>query len=153
MNRRTNFLLSVGFIRLTAERVAAWIEDKKVAELEYALLHGTYQIRVQSVQGLSSLRSKTSLPLVIAALDDVVKPVSLAAMDAIEVIGSNSDLIQMVQDKREFWRKKELKEKESAKLFLTKRIPKSYSPERGTKKTLEHLRNMLRKPMLGGKWF
>ena len=138
---------------MTTKRIESWIDEKKIEELEYALKHGTYKIREEAVLGLGKLKSERSLSVISALLDDDVRPVSCAAMNAIESIGLDSDLEKRIEGKKAFWKKEELREKESAKTFLTNKLPKSYSLERGSKKTLENAKQMLKKPMLGGKWF
>ncbi len=150
MNTFTKILIRSGLLKLSINRVEKWAVNGRVDEIEYSLEHGMFNVREKAAQELGKLKSKASVPLLVHAIDDKIKNVSLAAMKAIEEIQPTTDFQEKIKSKRKYWTERETQEKQ------LKRKPSSQTNrkwERRSKQTLDNLKQMLKKPMIGGKWF
>lgn len=150
MDALTNILLQTGLLKLTIKRVDNWAKSRQTDNLEYAVEHGIYFVRVKAIVELGKLRSNGSAPVLIKAIDDNIKNVSLAAMKALEQIGHTEEVEEKIIAKRKFWTDKEEREKQEHEESPQRSTRKW---ERRSKQTLENVKQMLKKPMIGGKWF
>lgn len=153
MNLLIKILFSFGLIKLTTKRVENWIAKRKVSELKYALTNGSFAVRKRAIEGLGELKSFSSLPLIIEKLNDSVKIVAFASIKAIEKLGLTIELKEKIETTKKIWLEKELKEKKASENFFIHKGLSEYNWERRSKETLENVRQMLKKPMIGGKWF
>ncbi len=119
----------------------------------WAFENGVYNIRKLAVRYFISNRSAFSIDVLKRAMHDNIEVISQEAMIGLEKLGVSFDLAEEIAGKRLFWieenryrdgRRNRKHRKESVLINLK---------ERGSKKSLDSVRIMLKKPMNGGKWF
>ena len=147
----SRFLVLNGFIDLTPKWLEKKIERKDLRMIHYGLQMGRYDTRELAAKYLGKIKSVDSTDNLLNAIDDPVPAVSEAAMCALEGIDINSDVIRRIQDKRAYWKKRELNRGNSGRSDEKKYIPER--KDRPSRKSYENLKQMLRKPMNSGKWF
>lgn len=152
MNLLQNILYKKKILKLTTKKVEKWGKKKDITNLEYALLNGIFYIRQAAARELGNLKSKESLPILIEKMDDQIKIVSIASMDAIEMIGLSNALEVLIKNKKDYWTEQSKLEKKRAKLRNLNRADEIPKWERPSSKTLQNVKEMLRKPMNVGKW-
>ena len=156
MNILKKILIQKGILYLNKQQIENWISNGQIVNLEFALQIGNFKIRQQVLAALGELKSETSTELIVKSIDDKVKIVSLAAiaaLAALEQIGSNSEAKKVINKKIEYWKEKDRIEKERRKNFTHRTNSDIPSWERTSKETYENMKEMIKKPMIGGKWF
>lgn len=144
-------LYSLGLLKLTLKRVDKWAHENDEKRLIFALEKGLYNVREKAAEKLGIIRTNNALPFLVRAIDDDIRSVSFAAMNAVEKIGLNKELEQKITEKKEYWKEKEKKDKEA---FLnSKRKVFEYKWDRTSKENYENMKEMLKKPLNSGKWF
>jgi HEAT repeat protein len=150
MNNLTRILYSAQILRLRVDKVAVWKERREVAMLAYALRLGLYDVRLKAVEALGEIESGESVPVLLDALEDKVEKVMLAAATALRRIGTTPEIeakITATLERRERIKEAIAERRRNKKKYVD--IPKW---DRPSKKTLENLKQMLKKPMNQGKW-
>ena len=153
MNTLTKILFQNSVLKLNEKQIENWISNRKIENLEFALKNGNFRIRKRVLDALGELKSQTSIELIIDKIDDKVKIVSLSAISALEKIGINSETKKLINNKIEFWKEKDIKEVEKRINFTNRNNYEIPYWERTSKKTYENMKEMIKKPMIGGKWF
>lgn len=151
MNKINNIIFKLRLLRLSVRRVNRWIQNRRIDLLEYALKNGMFDVRKRAVEGLLELESTSSLPLLVDAIDDKIMVVSLAAMDAIEILDVTGSHQMRILGKRAYWVERERLEHETAARKISPYEIHKWNRPSG--QTRENLRKMLQKPMNIGKWF
>ena len=145
-----NLLYSAKILRLSLHKVRKWKESRNVSRLEYALKHGQYDVREEAVKALAELGSVSGLR---EAIDDPVKRVSFAAMQALEQWEPAPDVQQAIESKKAYWAKKDRwQQQKLERLKQKKKTGDILKWDRTSTKTLDNLKQMLKKPMNTGKW-
>lgn len=148
-----NFFLKIGFLDLTQTRMDQLVEEKDEKMIIWAFKNGLYNIRMSAVQFFGTNNSSQAISTLRTALNDETERVSQEAMSALEKLDQSPSILHEITEKRQFWvdenAYRETRRNREHKTFSVLTEPK----ERGSKKTLDNVRNMLKKPMIGGKWF
>lgn len=148
-----NFFLKIGFLDLTQTRMDQLVEEKDEKMITWAFKNGLYNIRRSAVKYFSGSSATPAISILRDAIHDETELVSQEAMSALEKRDSSPEIIQEITKKRQFWIEdyeyRESRRNREHRTFSVLTEPK----ERGSKKTLDNVRNMLKKPMIGGKWF
>lgn len=148
-----NFFLKIGFLDLNQTRMDRLVEEKDEEMIIWAFKNGLYNIRRSAVQYFSESSSAQAISILRTAINDETELVSQEAMSALEKHDPSSEIIHEIAEKRQFWINdhayRESRRNREHRTFSVLTEPK----ERGSKKTLDNVRNMLKKPMIGGKWF
>ena len=115
MNAFQKFLYKNGFLKFNKDKINNWVNEAKSNHLAIALQLGFYDIRKLSVKGLEKLQHTNAIPLLIHALDDPVKVVSEASMEALQTLTQEKDqeINQRIKAKQAYWKKKEKASKKS----------------------------------------
>jgi HEAT repeat protein len=91
-----------------------WVDTNAVIELEYALTYGNYKTRQLAAEALEFVGQPSSIPVLLIAIDDKIKNVSIAALNTLERLQGGDELIKSIIRKRFDWLKR-LREKEEKK--------------------------------------
>lgn len=150
MNKFTEILIRLGILKLSTDRIEQWAAKGCIDAIEFSLEHGMFSVREKAALELGKLKSKSSVPVLVQAMDDNIKIVSLAAMSAIEAIDSAGDFRDKIEAKRAYWAKLEVQKKQKKS---KRKAPSTRKWERKSKQTFDNMKQMLKKPMIGGKWF
>ena len=147
-----NILYKTGLLKLTERRIEKWIAGNKTGNLIFALENGNYHIRKLAAEGLGTINNTAVIPYLIEAIDDKVIIVSYSAMNSLEKMPIDKKIQEKINLKKNYWTDKEKAEKEalSRHKINYNNIPKW--DKKGRMKTLEMVRQMLKKPMNIGKW-
>lgn len=123
-----------------------WIDTNSVIKLEYALTHGNYKTRQLAAEALGLVGQPSSIPVLLIAIDDKIKNVSIAALNTLEHIQDNDELIKSIVKKRFDWLKR-LREKEEKQNNAKTKKHNIYRWERASKKSFEMVKERLKRPI------
>lgn len=126
--------------------IGIWKNAFAIKKLEYALTNGNYKTRQLAAEALEIVGDVSSIPLLINASNDSIHKVSIAALNALEAIGYDDQLIISITKKRFKWfesiqrKEEQLKEKKQRKYNI-------YKWERSSKKSFEMVKERLKRPI------
>ncbi len=123
-----------------------WANHGEVDKLEYALQNGNYKTREYAANGLKTAGDKASTPLLLNAINDPIHKVSIAALNALEAMDHNNELIKSITSRRLNWFKY-YSDKEKREAEKVKRKYTIYRWERTTKKNFEMVKERLKRPI------
>ncbi|WP_246041119.1 HEAT repeat domain-containing protein [Flavivirga rizhaonensis] len=84
-------LIKLKLIQPSERDIQTWISTKKVKRIEYVLEHGNYKTRKLAAEALGETGYTSSVPILFRAINDNVHNVSIAALNALEIIGCDDD--------------------------------------------------------------
>lgn len=152
MTLRT-FFLKVGLIDLTVDEMKKMMDASNSEMIVWAFRNGRYDVRKLAVDYFSMNPSRATVPLLENAMYDETELVSQAAMNALEAHPHSTALAQKIAAQRSYWSSENDYREERRNRAHKKQSVLTESKERGSKRTLDNVRNMLKKPINGGKWF
>ena len=142
----TYLLFKLKFIQPSERTIRFWMHTDEIEKLEYALKYGDYKTRQLAAVALGITRYPSSIPVLFEAINDKVKNVSIAALNALEHIGCEDELSSTIIKKRFNWLK-EKRDKE-AKFEANKgKKYKIYRWERASKKSFDRVKEQLKRPI------
>ena len=142
----TYLLFKLKFVQPSSDAIRFWMHTDQIEKLEYALKHGNYKTRQLAADALGVTGYASSIPVLFDAINDNVKNVSIAALNALENIGCEDELSSTIIKKRFNWLK-EKRDKE-AKLETNKgKKYKIYRWERASKKSFDRVKEQLKRPI------
>lgn len=141
-----NIRFRLKLIKISERNISKWKETMQVKKLEYALKYGNYATRELAAIALGEIGNKTSIPLLLIAIDDTVKNVSIAALNALENIGNVDKLNSLIIRKRFNWLK--VRREKNANFEANKnKKQKIYKWERTSKRSFDIVKEQLKRPM------
>ncbi len=135
-------------VKFSEKNILKWKKTKQVDKLEYALKYGNYYSRKLAAEALGEVGNESSIPLLFNTIDDPVKNVSIAALNALDEISETHDLAAIIIKKRFDWLK--LKREKDARAEANKNNAKKYNIyrwQRASKKSFDRVKEQLKKPM------
>lgn len=123
-----------------------WVDKNAVNKLEYALMHGNYKTRQLAAEALEFVSRPSSIPVLLVAIDDKIQNVSIAALNTLERLESNEELIKSIIKKRFHW-VKNLRDKEEKQKNKKVKKHNIYHWERASKKSFEIVKERLKRPI------
>ncbi len=142
----TYILFKLNIVQPSARTIRFWMYTDDVEKLEYVLKHGNYNSRKLAANAIGSLGYHSSIPVLFEAINDKVQNVSIAALNALEIIGCEDELGAVIIKKRFNWLKE--KRDKNAKLEANKnKRHKIYRWERSSKKSFDRVKEQLKRPM------
>ncbi|WP_303318091.1 HEAT repeat domain-containing protein [Flavivirga abyssicola] len=139
-------LIKLKLFQPSERDIQTWISTKKVKRIEYVLEHGNYKTRKLAAEALGKTGYASSIPILLRTINDNVHNVSIAALNALESIGSDDKLGTTIIKKRFDWVKD--KREKDAKLEASKgKKYKIYRWERASKKSFDRVKEQLKRPM------
>ena len=123
-----------------------WINTCNVERLEYALKHGNYKTRKLAAQALEVVGRPSSVPILLNAMNDKIQNVSIAALNALEALGCNDELVISITRKRFNW-VKQVRDSETKREANKGKKHKIYRWERASKKSFDRVKEQLKRPM------
>ena len=142
----TYLLFKLNLIQPSERTILLWKYDLQIGKLEYALTHGNYKTRKLAAEALEEVGKPSSIPLLLKAINDKVQNVSIAALNALERIGTEDSLIQTIIKKRFNWAK-EIRAKNAKYEANKNKKYKIYRWERTSKKSFDRVKEQLKRPM------
>ncbi|WP_370476889.1 HEAT repeat domain-containing protein [Tamlana flava] len=142
----TYLLFKLNLIQPSESTINFWTHYGHVEKLEYAVTNGNYKTRKLAAEGLEVVGKASSIPVLLKCIDDKVQNVSIAALNTLESIGAENELIKTVLKKRFNWAN-EVRKKQ-AKFEASKgRKYNIYRWERASKKSFDRVKEQLKKPI------
>lgn len=123
-----------------------WANTYAVLKLEYTLIHGNYKTRQLAAEALEQVGKSSSIPILLNAINDKIQNVSIAALNALETLGCNNELIISITRKRFNWAK-EYRDKQKRQKNKAPRRYNIYRWERSSKKSFDLVKEQLKKPI------
>lgn len=142
----TFLLFRLNLIQPSENAIRFWMQTDRVEELEYALKFGNYKTRELAANALGVTGYHSSIPVLFEAINDKIKNVSIAALNALEQIGCEDELGTTIIRKRFNWVKEKL-ESDKKREANKGRTYKIYRWERASKKSFERVKEQLKRPM------
>ena len=135
-------------VKFSERNIQKWKKSKQVDKLEYALIYGNYNSRKIAAEALGEVGIESSIPFLFYAIDDPVKNVSIAALNALDKISKTHELAAIIIKKRFEWLKH--KREKDTRDEANKNKPKKYTIykwQRASKKSFDRVKEQLKKPM------
>lgn len=129
------------------------IDASDVGMIQWAFENGRYDVRLLAVQYFANKRDPNSISLLEKAMNDDTEVISQAAMTGLECLTKSEETLQRISEKRQYWIDENEYREGRRNREHRKTSVMAESKERGSKKTLDKARNMLKKPLNSGKWF
>tara|TARA_Y100000588_G_scaffold339425_1_gene382110 strand:- start:14198 stop:14644 length:447 start_codon:yes stop_codon:yes gene_type:complete len=140
------WLLKMKLSQPSEKVINYWVGTNSVNKLEYALTHGNYKTRQLAAEALEFVGQPTSIPILLIAIDDKIKNVSIAALNTLEHLQDSDELIKSIVRKRFDWLKR-LREKEEKQKNKRAKKHNIYRWERASKKSFEMVKERLKRPI------
>ncbi|WP_223552180.1 HEAT repeat domain-containing protein [Aestuariivivens sp. NBU2969] len=134
------------FVQPSERAINFWIQNNDVEKLEYALQFGNYKTRKLAAEALEIAGTSSSIPVLINAMNDKVQNVSIAALNALEQLGENDELIKTIVKKRFNW-VNQINERKAKYEANKHKKYKIYRWERTSKKSFDRVKEQLKKPI------
>ncbi len=148
-----NALLKMGLVDLNVHQMEKLMRESSSEMIIWAFRNGRYDVRNLAVNYFGMNESDCAVPMLQEAVDDEVDVVSLNAMSQLEKLSDDPVILNQIERKRKYWQAENMHREKRRNRSHKKQSVFTESKERGSKKTLDNVRNMLKKPMIGGKWF
>jgi hypothetical protein len=148
----TKKLIDFGFIKISSKRLSRWRKKGYFELMQHALEKGSYDIKIIAIQEFGKIKSIYAYDILLEAINDEIRPVSLKAIESLKIIGLKPEHTSIIEEKIDYWQNIVIEEQ----INLSKRKFNQQSDvhwERKSKETLENVKQMLKKPMNTGKWF
>ncbi|GAA4814421.1 HEAT repeat domain-containing protein [Litoribaculum gwangyangense] len=142
----TYLLFKLKLIQPSERAIYFWTQNYDVGKLEYALKFGNYKTRKLAAEALEIIGEPSSIPALLHAMSDKVQNVSIAALNALEKISKEEELIKTIVNKRFNWvtyineRKAKYEANKNKKYTI-------YRWERTSKKSFDRVKEQLKKPI------
>lgn len=133
-------------VQPSANTIMVWTYNNAIDKLEYALKHGNYKTRQLAAEALEKVGRCSSVPALLHAINDKIQNVSIAALNALETLGCNDELVISITRKRFNW-VKELRDKEEKQKNRKPNKYNIYRWERTSKKSFEMVKERLKRPI------
>lgn len=133
-------------IQPSENTIMDWRDVNAVDKIEYALKHGNYKTRQLAAEALEQIGRPSSIPILLNAINDKIQKVSIAALNALEALGCNDDLVISITRKRFNWLK-ELRDKEENRKVKKDKKHNIYRWKRASKDSFDRVKEQLKKPM------
>jgi len=143
MNVFTKIVLRFGKIKFTKKRIEILFEENNIKLLKIPLLNANYKGQVQVIKGFVERKDSSIIPILMLIAKKINKKLALEAIKAIEVLDVNLMFTKKIETLKEFWQFKE------DRVLSFKQI----NFKKNSMKNLEKVRQQLKRPMIGGKWF
>jgi Na+/phosphate symporter len=128
------------------DTITDWKDVYAINKLEYTLVHGNYKTRQLAAEALEQVGRPSSIPILLNAMNDKIQKVSIAALNALEALGCNDDLVISITRKRFNW-VKELRDKEEKRKVKKDKKHNIYRWKRASKESFDRVKEQLKKPM------
>ncbi len=140
------FLFKLKVTQPSEHNISKWLQLNYVYRLEYSLINGNYKTRKWAAEALGILGMSSSIPILFDAINDRVQNVSIAALNALELIECKDELGTIIIKKRFEWLKNERERKAKQKANQGKKY-NIYRWERTSKKNFEMVKERLKRPI------
>ncbi|MGC6429985.1 MAG: HEAT repeat domain-containing protein [Jejuia sp.] len=142
----TFLLFKLNVLQPSQNTIDFWMDAKDVAKLGYALKHGNYNTRKLAAEALQHTGQCSSVPALMHAINDKVQNVSIAALNTLEALGCEDDLVISITRKRFNW-VKEARDRAAKQEANKDKKYTIYRWERASKKSFERVKEQLKRPM------
>lgn len=142
----TYLLFKMKLVEPSKQTILDWKDVYAIDKLEFALKHGNYKTRQLAAEALEQVGRCSSVPILLHAMNDNIQKVSIAALNALEALGCNDELVISITKKRFNW-VKEIRDKEEQQKNKPPKKYNIYRWERASKKTFDRVKARLNKPI------
>ena len=142
----TYILFKMKLTQPSEDTITDWKDVYAINKLEYTLVHGNYKTRQLAAEALEQVGRPSSIPILLNAMNDKIQKVSIAALNALEALGCNDDLVISITRKRFNW-VKELRDKEEKRKVKKDKKHNIYRWKRASKESFDRVKEQLKKPM------
>lgn len=136
----TYLLFKLNLIQPSERTIHFWTQDLLIEKLKYALEHGKNRTRKLADEALEHVGKSSSTPVLLKAISDKVQNVSIAALNALEKIGSEDRLVNTIISKRFIWASQTREKKAKFEEANKNKTYKIYRWERASKKSFERVK-------------
>lgn len=142
----TYLFFKMKLIQPSKDAIMYWMHTKAINKLEYALTHGNYKTRQFAAEALEQVGNSSSIPVLLNAINDKIHKVSIAALNALETLGHNEELIIAITKRRFKWFK-DIGIKDAKQHTKKEQKYNIYRWERTSKKNFEMVKERLKRPI------
>jgi len=142
----TYIFFKMQLVQPSENTIMDWRDTYAIDKLEYALKHGNYKTRQLAAEALEFVGRPSSIPALLHAINDKIQNVSIAALNALEALGCNDELVISITRKRFNW-VKEIRDKEEMQKNKKLKKHNIYRWKRASKESFDRVKEQLKKPM------
>lgn len=146
LHQITYLFFKLNLVQPSEKTIFYWMDTRDVEKLEYALKHGNYNTRKLAAEALEHAGKSSSVPVLLHAINDKVQNVSIAALNALEALCCNDELVISITRKRFNW-VKEIRDKKEKREANKGKKHKIYRWEHASKKSFDRVKEQLKRPM------
>lgn len=133
-------MFKLKLIQPSSSTIHYWSQTNNYSSLQYALKFGNYTTRRLAANALGQIGQPSSIPVLLNAINDKVQNVSIAALNSLETLDFNNELITIITRKRFNWLKT-IRDKEERQKAKKSKKYNIYRWERASKNLLTGLKN------------
>lgn len=149
MNFFFKILIYFRFINIDEAKMNAWLLSKNKELILYTLKKGMFRERLLAIKALAVLKDEdTIVPLLHIAKTDY-KEIARQALKAAQALDQKNCYQQEIEDIKSFWEKK----LEKIANRVVSSVNTNWTDKSKRMKALENVRQQLKRPIGGGKWF
>ena len=142
----TYLFFKLKLIQPSKDTIMYWMNSGAVNRLEYALKKGNYSTRQFAAEALEQVGQTSSIPILLHATNDRIHKVSIAALNTLERIACDDELIISMTRKRFSWAEK-IRDKDAQQKKKPEKKRSIYRWERSSKKSFEMVKERLKRPI------
>ncbi|MCA0151695.1 HEAT repeat domain-containing protein [Winogradskyella vincentii] len=146
MFRPISFLLiKLKWLKPNQNTINRWKYNNESEKLRFILQHGNYKTRPLAATALAEINDRSSIPLLLLAIHDNIHHVSIAALNALEILDVDMETSKIINRKRFHWVK--LFNDKKNKSPKPKKKSNIYRWERASKKSFDLVKERLNRPI------
>ena len=139
-------LFKLKLVQPSKDTISDWMNSGAIYKIEYALKHGNYKTRQLAAEALEQVGRSSSVPILLNAIEDNIHNVSVAALNALEAIACDNEVMISITRKRFNWLKTIRDKEEKIKNKASKKY-NIHRWERSSKKSFEMVKERLKRPI------
>ncbi|WP_411893652.1 HEAT repeat domain-containing protein [Winogradskyella sp. A2] len=141
----TLLLIKFKWLKPNLNTINRWKYNHDVEKLRFVLQNGSYKTRPLAANALAEINDRSSIPFLLVAIHDNIHHVSIAALNALELLDDENETTRIVTRKRFHWAK--LLNEKMNKPSKEKTKTNIYRWERTSKKNFEMVKERLKRPI------
>jgi hypothetical protein len=142
----TFILFKLKLVQPSEDTFRFWVSTKAVTKIEYALIHGNYKTRQLAAEALKYSGRPSSIPILLNATNDKIHKVSIAALNTLETLECDDELVLNIIKKRFNWLK-EIGNKDLKRQVKKDKKHNIYRWKRASKESFDRVKEQLKKPI------
>lgn len=149
MNFLFKFLVLLKFIKIDENDINSWQESKNKELLLFSLQKAKFIERLLTIDAITSFNEKDIIPKLLLVAKNDYQEIAYKAIESIKILDKSIEYDTQLLEIEKHWAKKAFQKKNR----VVCKKSDTQLDKRNRMKVLESVRQQLKRPMSGGKWF